>query len=170
MVSNQANFTLNCGFAVTGVTATVAPVVTGACPKTISFSGLITASGGPMTVTYRWERSDGALGPTQSIFFGAASAQSVTDTWQLGASYSGWERLHILTPNDMSSGQAAFMLTCLLIAIRNRFASAGVNGFTTRCTGIQSIHFAGSNSAEEFLPSKQAVAGSNPVSRSIILS
>ncbi len=113
LVSNHANFTLNCGYAVTGVTASVAsPVVTGACPKTISFSGLISASGGPMTVTYRWERSDGALGPTQSIFFSAASAQSVTDTWQLGASYSGWERLHILSPNDMSSSQAAFMLTC----------------------------------------------------------
>ncbi len=112
IISNHANFTLNCGFAVTGATATVTPVVTGACPKTIAFSGLITVNGGPMTVTYRWERSDGALGPTQNIFFGAASSQTVNESWQLGASYSGWERLHILSPNDMLSNQASFTLTC----------------------------------------------------------
>jgi hypothetical protein len=112
IVSNQANFTLNCGFAVTGTTASVTPVVQGTCPKTIAFSGLITVNGGPVTVTYRWERSDGALGPTQNIFFGAASAQVVNETWQLGASYSGWERLHILAPNDTLSNQASFTLTC----------------------------------------------------------
>ena len=112
IISNQANFTLNCGYSVTGATATVTPVVTGACPKTIAFSGLITVSGGPVTVTYRWERSDGALGPTQNIFFGAASSQAVNDTWQLGASYNGWERLHVIAPNDMVSNQASFTLTC----------------------------------------------------------
>ncbi|MGA2160038.1 MAG: hypothetical protein ABSG90_12600 [Dehalococcoidia bacterium] len=112
LISNQANFTLNCGYAVTGVTASVAPVLTGACPKTIAFSGLITANGGPMTVTYRWERSDGAVGPTQSLFFPASSSQPVNETWQLGASYSGWERLHVLAPNDMLSNQASFSLSC----------------------------------------------------------
>jgi hypothetical protein len=65
-----------------------------------------------MTVTYRWEKSDGVVGPTQNIFFGASSAQTVSETWQLGASYSGWERLHILAPNDMLSNQAGFTLTC----------------------------------------------------------
>jgi hypothetical protein len=112
IISNQASFTLNCGYSVTGATATVTPVVTGACPKTIAFSGLITMSGGPVTVTYRWERSDGALGPTQNIFFGAASSQAVNDTWQLGTSYNGWERLHVIAPNDMVSNQASFTLTC----------------------------------------------------------
>lgn len=99
-------------FAVTKVTASVDPLsFTGACPKTFNFSAVITVNG-PGTVAYRWERSDGATAPTQTITFAAAGSQSVTTSWKLGASYSGWQRVHILAPNEMVSNQANFTLAC----------------------------------------------------------
>ena len=99
-------------FAVTSVTASVDPSsFTGACPKTFNFYAIITVNG-PGTVTYKWERSDGAVSPTQSITFAAAGSQTVTTSWTVGASYSGWERVHILTPNDKFSNKAYFTLTC----------------------------------------------------------
>jgi hypothetical protein len=110
--SNQAYFTLSCGFAVTNVTASAdPPSYTGACPKTFNFYGVITANG-PGTVTYTWERSDGALAPTYSLTFPSAGSATVTDYWQLGASGPHWERLHVFTPNEMVSNQANFTLTC----------------------------------------------------------
>lgn len=97
-------------FQVTSVVA-VASVPGGSCPKTVNFSANITTNQGG-TVTYKWERSDNAGAPTESLSFASASTQSVSDTWSLGANYSGWERLHILTPNDLTSNQASFTLTC----------------------------------------------------------
>jgi len=85
-----------------------------ACPIVYNFAGTITTSGAA-TVTYKWERSDGTSGQTQSITFGSAGTQAVSSSWTLGShgfSYNGWERLHVLTPNDISSGQANFVLTC----------------------------------------------------------
>jgi hypothetical protein len=112
LVSNRANFNLTCGSSVSGISVNVIPPsYTGACPRTFNFSAEITADG-PGTVTYRWERSDGAQAPTQTIFFGSAGTQTVSESWQLGASYSGWERLHILSPNNVISNVANFALTC----------------------------------------------------------
>ena len=104
-------------FAVVGLTAQVdAPSYTGLCPKTFNFIGTITTNG-PGTVTYRWERSDGATDPVQSATFSAAALQTVTTSWLHitklnGATFKGWERLHVLTPNDSLSNQASFTLTC----------------------------------------------------------
>ena len=109
-VSNQANFTLLCASAVTNVTASVS-TPGGPCPRTYLFSSVITVNG-PCSVTYRWERSDSAIAPIQTITFGSAGSQTVTDSWQLGGNYSGWERVHILTPNDAVSNQANFSQTC----------------------------------------------------------
>jgi hypothetical protein len=115
--SNQANFTLTCGApssTVTHVAASVASPGGATCPIRYNFTGTLTTNG-PTTVTYKWERSDGATAPVQTISFGAAGTQTVTTDWTLGAagfSYNGWERLHILTPNDVTSNQANFVLTC----------------------------------------------------------
>jgi hypothetical protein len=89
-----------------------APSYTGFCPKTFNFTGVITANS-PGTVTYRWERSDGVISPLQSATFSASGTQIVSETWQIWGAYSGWERLHVLTPNDSLSNQASFTLTCL---------------------------------------------------------
>ncbi len=112
MVSNQATFNLNCSFVVNSINATVTPITIGPCPRTVTFSATMSVNGGPVTVVYRWERSDGATGPTQSLYFGASSAQVIGDSWTLGTSYSGWERVHVLSPNDTYSNQASFALTC----------------------------------------------------------
>jgi hypothetical protein len=136
-LSNQANFTLTCeeGFAVTSVTASVfQSSFIGGCPKTFHFSAVITVNG-PGTVTYRWERSDGGSADTQSITFAAAGSQTVTDSWRLWASYSGWERVHILTPNDSLSNQANFTLTCEEeFAVTSVTASVTPESFTGACS------------------------------------
>jgi len=113
--SNQANFTLTCGAAVTHVTASVSSPGGASCPILYNFAGTITTNAAA-TVTYKWERSDGASAPVQTLSFGGAGSQAVTTSWKLGGSsgstYNGWERIHVLTPNDVVSNQANFVLTC----------------------------------------------------------
>lgn len=98
-------------FTVTGVTAAVAPTSSNTCPTTFNFSATITTNAAG-TVTYKWERSDGATGSTQSESFAAAESKTVTTTWAIGAAGTHWERVHVLTPNDLTSNQATFTLTC----------------------------------------------------------
>jgi hypothetical protein len=115
MTSNPVYYTLNCGGAslVTGIVIGVDPYTyTGVCPKTINFWGTITANG-PGTVTYRWERSDNTSTVPETITFTAAGAQMVANTWTLDATGTGWQRLHILTPNDVVSDEINFSLTCV---------------------------------------------------------
>lgn len=120
-VTRTAQVTVTVTFAVTGVTAAV-DVASAAVPcassKTFNFSAII-AVNAPGTVTYKWERSDGATQATaSSVTFASAGSQSVSTTWTLGpvsglvVPFNGWERVHILTPNDVTSNQAGFTLTC----------------------------------------------------------
>jgi hypothetical protein len=99
-------------FSVTNVTANTEPsTFSGPCPKIFTFYATITANG-PGAVTYRWERSDGAYSETQSVTFYEAGIKTMTSQWELGESASGWHRIHILTPNNMSSNQVYYTLTC----------------------------------------------------------
>ena len=100
---------------VTKVVAVVNPKSwDGPCPATVKFTGTIFVSHHPATVTYRWERSDGAKGPTQTLTINA-SGEGVTDTWTLGAGKQHkkvWERLHVLTPTGISSNTASVDVHC----------------------------------------------------------
>jgi hypothetical protein len=99
-------------FAVTSVTASVAPSsFNGACPKDFSCSAVITANA-PGKVTYRWERSDGGNSPTQTVNFATAGSQTVTTGWPRQTSGAYWVRIRTLTPNEVLSNQASFNLTC----------------------------------------------------------
>lgn len=99
-------------FEVTGVTVAVAPAShSGACPKKFEFSATIAASGDG-EVIYRWERSDGASAPIQSLTFGAAGSETVSSTWTLSAVGGHWKRVRILSPNEVVSHEAAFTLAC----------------------------------------------------------
>jgi hypothetical protein len=99
-------------FAVTGVIANTEPsTFTGPCPKTFTFYSTITVNG-PGTVTYRWERNDGAYSNTQSITFDAAGAKTATMQWDLGGTASGWHRVHVLTPYDAASNPVYYTLNC----------------------------------------------------------
>jgi len=98
--------------AVTNVTANVNPPSSNSCPTTFNFSGQITTNGAG-TVTYVWERSDGAIAPNQNLVFGSAGTQMVNnDTWSIGAAGTHWERVRIVSPNAVTSNQATFTLTC----------------------------------------------------------
>ncbi len=98
-------------FAVTSVTASVNPPSSGVCPTTFNFSAQIAANGAG-TVTYVWERSDGASAPNQNLVFSSAGTQVVNTTWTIGAAGTHWERVRIISPNALTSNQATFTLTC----------------------------------------------------------
>jgi hypothetical protein len=86
---------------------------TGPCPTTIKFIGRITAKG-KGTIKYTFTRSDGAVGPTFTLFFdGSVATQTITNTWTLSvASYTGWQTLKAWASNEVESGRAYFKLNC----------------------------------------------------------
>lgn len=96
----------------------VPPTYEGPCPTTIKFKGSIETNG-PGTVKYIFERSDGATDTiVKSITFTAPPFhQNIPDdTWTLGgpgASYAGWERIKVLSPNaGFLSNKAEFRIKC----------------------------------------------------------
>ncbi len=103
-------------FAVTNVTAQVSPESHAGCPETFNFSAVITANG-PGTVQYKWERSDGANAPVETVTFASAGTHTVNDTWNLGTAGSYWKRVRILSPNAMVSNNAQFTLSCISIIV-----------------------------------------------------
>ncbi|MFA5079689.1 MAG: hypothetical protein WC541_09425, partial [Dehalococcoidia bacterium] len=99
---------------VTSVVAKANPSnYTGPCPKTVDMTADITVDG-PCTVTYRWERIDGATGPVETLVFSAAGTKTVTSSWTIyvALNVTYWERVSILTPLPMMSNQANFTITC----------------------------------------------------------
>ncbi len=104
-------------FQVTSVTASAQPQrYSGPCPTTVRFTGTITATGSG-TVTYAWQRSDGATSGKETLTFAASGTQTVTESWSLGGpslpSFSGWEQLVVLAPQSLTSNQATFTVSCL---------------------------------------------------------
>ncbi len=96
---------------VSAIVVVVPPPADGSCPKTVLFKGRIKASA-PCTVQYRFLRSDGGVKPIKSIVLTAAGEGIVDDTWTLGATYSGWEALEIVSPAAYTSPRASFTVTC----------------------------------------------------------
>jgi hypothetical protein len=75
---------------------------------TLNFNADITVNG-PCTVTYRWERSDGATGQVETVVFNSAGTQQIATLWTLGGgpgSGAVWQRVNIRTPVPMTSNQA----------------------------------------------------------------
>jgi serine/threonine-protein kinase len=101
-------------FGVTQLAVSVSPAAfKGVCPQQFEFSALVTVNQ-PGTLSYRWERSDGASGSTQNLDFNAAElTKTVKITWKLGTAGSHWMAFHILTPFSLLSNQAIFTLTCV---------------------------------------------------------
>lgn len=81
------------------------------CPVRFTFTGTL-ASNDAGTVTFKWERSDGSATPTETLAFPSATALTASNTWELGSSINGWQRLHVLTPNDVFSNTVNVQLTC----------------------------------------------------------
>jgi Bacterial Ig domain len=139
-------------FAVTNVSASVIPPSSNSCPTTFNFSALITTNGAG-SVTYVWERSDGASAPNQNVVFSGAGTQMVNTTWSIGAAGTNWERVRIISPNALTSNQATFTLTC-----PGNFAGAWSHNF-----GTMSLAQSGSSVSgpyvNSFLGSSGTVAG-----------
>ena len=88
----------------------------GPCPGVIKFKGKIAADG-PAVVKYTWTRSDGATAPVETLVFDAAGSREVETDWRLGDArllpyYEGWQALKILSPNELESGPAEFVIDC----------------------------------------------------------
>lgn len=108
--------TITVPFAVTSVTGSVIPTSYSGppCPKLFNFEFVITVNGAG-TVNWKREWSDGGTdtSPGSRVFTGPGSF-TVNDTWNLGPSGTRtlWMRLHVTSPNDVTSNQATFTLTC----------------------------------------------------------
>ena len=107
---------------VTSVTASIAPGQSGTSGP-FDFTGTVTATGA-MTVTYRWELSDGTLQDVQVMQFGAPGSlpttyqYSPTPKFCLGADQVMWARLNVLGPNVIASANVSFTRKCLAIVPR----------------------------------------------------
>ena len=91
-------------FAVISAPTTVNNAAPGACPFTFIFTANVKTNGAG-TVTYHWTRDDGASSAVQSLVFGAAGTQSVSYSWNLGASGASWVKLYIDSPNHQYFNQ-----------------------------------------------------------------
>ncbi|MDR3575811.1 MAG: NBR1-Ig-like domain-containing protein [Anaerolineaceae bacterium] len=86
-------------------------VTTSPCSYKFTFSADVTTTAAG-TVTYHWVRSDGATSGNSNITFTGPGTQTVTTTWTLGSSYTGWEALFVDVPNHQQFGNINFKLTC----------------------------------------------------------
>lgn len=88
------------------------PSYHGPAPVNLNFVADITTDGA-CTVTYKWERSDGAGAPVKTLVFNSATTKHVTTSWMLGGGPGAgtvWQRVHVLTPLPMMSNQATVNL------------------------------------------------------------
>lgn len=89
----------------------------GICPAEIKFRGTITSEK-PGKVQYRFVRSDGTLLPVETLEFGTPGTKEVKGSWMAGdananaASYSGWQAIRIVYPEELESNAAKFQVTC----------------------------------------------------------
>jgi hypothetical protein len=86
---------------------------TGNCPHTFTFTADIDIRG-EATVTFKLELGGGITTPataTETTTFSEGTVQ-LTFTPAFTASGSGWARLHITSPNDITSNTVEFTLTC----------------------------------------------------------
>lgn len=90
-----------------------------ACPAKINFQGSITVRNitrPPLKVQYKFIRSDGANAPIQTLTFNRDGSQPVNTTWTLGGpglpSYSGWQAISVIYPQNVESNRANFSVQC----------------------------------------------------------
>ncbi len=102
-------------FAVTSVETTInKSSVSVTCPDppyTFKWTAKITANKAG-TVTYHWTRSDGSTSSTKTLKFTEAGTHSVSDSLDVTAPDSGWERIYIEEPNHQSFPKVNYKMTC----------------------------------------------------------
>jgi len=106
-------------FHVTNVTLDAKPDdYVGPCPVTVTFTGTVTVNKAGK-VKYTFIRSDGARDTNDlSLDFNGPGTKRVETTWHLGAAvpifqpFKGFQQLRTLSPNQMDSDRASFVLRC----------------------------------------------------------
>jgi hypothetical protein len=96
-------------FAVESVTVSVSPEVSALCPVVFTATATIRVNQAG-TVTYRGEFDDGTNLPSGSMTFTGAGAKSITYSWSLSYPDSGSIRIHILSPNSLTSNSARWQV------------------------------------------------------------
>lgn len=81
-----------------------------AFPQTFRLVGEITANG-PTIVTWRWEASNGYISESETLLFESEGRKDVLGSVTVWGVNDYWVNLHVLLPNDRSSG-AYFKVTC----------------------------------------------------------
>lgn len=99
-------------FSVNKVLLTVDPrSYDGACPKTLTFQGTISASKAG-TVKYKWERSDLTVSADQVVEFVGGGTKIVSTTITQSESADGWTRIKITSPTQLESDKATYNIKC----------------------------------------------------------
>ena len=88
----------------------------GSCPYTFMFPAQFTL-GSATTVTYKFEAGSDSQGfqitlPDPTTVSLQAGTHDVTYQLEFSQAVSGWARLHVTAPNDVTSSQTTFSLTC----------------------------------------------------------
>jgi hypothetical protein len=87
-----------------------APNFTGACPKTVRFTGLIETNGAGL-ITYIWERNTGNSNPI-NVNLPVPGGIIVTDDITVTTSGTVTVTLHVTRPNDITSAAITSSITC----------------------------------------------------------
>jgi len=111
--------TVNAQPTITATLKATPETYSGKCPAVIKFEGEIVVKNitkPPFKVQYKFLRSDGAFAPVQTLNFEKDGLKKVNTTWTLGGSslptYSGWEAIKVVYPQDVESNKANFKIEC----------------------------------------------------------
>jgi hypothetical protein len=88
------------------------PEFSGSCPHAVTFAGHVAVAGAGGSVKVRFDRSDGSTSDEKTLEFTDPGDQAVTDTITVESSTSGSNTLHVLEPEDRSSGPVSFDVSC----------------------------------------------------------
>ncbi|MCX6539316.1 MAG: hypothetical protein NT151_10365 [Acidobacteria bacterium] len=110
--SGSTSTTTSSAFAITTATVVVDnSALNVTCPGNVTFTATLTSNKDGV-IAYKWERSDGSATATQTLTFPSATSLTAVNTWQVPATTSAWQLLHVVTPNDISSNPVNFTVTC----------------------------------------------------------
>lgn len=111
--------TVNAQPVITATLKAIPETYSGPCPTTIKFEGVITVKNitrPPLKLQYKFLRNDGAFAPIQTLDFEKDGSKNVGTTWTLGGpalpTYSGWEAIKVVYPQDVESNKANFKIEC----------------------------------------------------------
>ena len=103
-------------YGVTSVTYSVDRNPPSGCPANVFYTIYATISvNGPVTVTYNWRKSDGALENKKTLKFTEAGSETVSMEWSLhlgAATNERWVQIFTIAPISQDFEKTTFSYTC----------------------------------------------------------